>query len=145
MGQLRDLHDRTADLLVLVQTAAGGTNALRIYDGAPNQPPETPCIYEVTPDEEYENIDTVNGRSIVTAIVRIVTDPGKPMTELLTLADHVIETADVWLRATHPEPIDQARRTSMRGVTPMFNEIPYRGADFFIRVELAFRQTTPAP
>lgn len=145
MGQLRDLHDRTADLLALIQTAAGGANALRIYDSPPNQPPETPCIFEITPDEEYENIDTVNGRSIVTATVRVVTDPGKPQTDLLSLADHVIETADVWLRATHPSPIDQARRTSMRGMTPVFNEIAYRGADFFIRVELEFRQTTPAP
>jgi hypothetical protein len=33
----------------------------------------------------------------------------------------------------------------MRGVTPVFNEIPARGADFAVRIELEFRQTIPAP
>lgn len=146
MGQLVDLHDRIADLLVLVQTAAGGANALRIYDFPPIQPPEMPCIFELTPDEDpYENIDTVMGRSVVLVTLRLCVDLGRPTRDLLALADAVIVTADVWLRNSPPAPIDQARRTSMRGVTPVFNEIPSRGADFSIRVECDFRQTTPAP
>jgi|ERR671921_280529 hypothetical protein len=144
MGQLTDLHVRLATLLAEIQAAAGGTNAVRIYDSPPNQPPETPCIFEITPDEDYETMDTVQGRSIVTATLRLVIDPGRPQTDLLALADVVIETADVWLRTQHPSPLDQARRTTMRGVTPVYNEISYRGADFAVRCELEFRQTTPA-
>lgn len=146
MGQLVDLHARTAALLTLVQTAAGGPNALRVYDSPPTQPPETPCIFELTPEEDpYENVDTVMGRSVVTVTLRVVVDIGAATADLLAVADAVIATADVWLRSSHPSPIDQARRTSMRAVTPVFNEIPARGLDFPIRCELEFRQTTPAP
>lgn len=146
MGQLADLHARIGDLLVLIQTAAGGPTALRIYDPPPVGLPELPCIYALTPDEDpNENIDTVQTRSRVTVVVRICVELTKPQVELLELADHVIETTDVWLRVTPPEPIDQAVRVSMRSVTPVFNEIATRGADFALRVDLTFRQTNPAP
>lgn len=146
MGQLVDLHERIADLMVLIQAAAGGSNMLRIYDFPPVQPPEMPCIFELTPEEDpYENIDTIMGRSVVIVTLRLCVDVGAATASLLALADAVIETADVWLRSTHPDPIDQARRTSMRAAVPTFNEIPARGLDFPIRCELDFRQTTPAP
>lgn len=146
MGQLSDLNARTAALLVLIQAAAGGANRLRIYDFPPVQPPETPCIFELTPEEDsYENVDTVQGRSIITVTLRLVVDQSAPTSELLALADNVIEQADVWLRSSHPSPIDQARRIAMRVVTPIYNEIPARGFDFPIRCELEFRQTIPAP
>jgi hypothetical protein len=146
MGQLTDLDAQVAALLVLIQTAAGGANQLRIYDFPPVQPPETPCIFELTPEEDsYENIDTVQGRSIITVTLRLLVDQSAPTSDLLALADHVIEKADVWLRSTHPSPIDQARRVAMRVVTPVYNEIPARGFDFPIRCELEFRQTIPAP
>lgn len=146
MGQLVDLESRIADLLVLIQTAAGGTNALRIYDYPPVQQPEMPCIFELTPEEDpYENIDTIMGRSVVNVTLRVCVEIGTSTAALLAFADAVIVTADVWLRSSHPSPIDQARRLAMRAVTPVFNEIPARGMDFTIRCELEFRQTTPAP
>lgn len=142
MGQLVDLHDRIAALLVLIQTAAGGTNSLRIYDFPPTQPPEMPCVFELTPEEDpMENMDTLHGRSVVNVTLRLCTEIGTATRDLLMLADAVIETSDVWLRSTHPTPIDQARRLAMRAVTPVFNEIPARGMDFTIRCELDFRQT----
>jgi hypothetical protein len=146
VGQLADLHARIADLLALVQLEAGGPNVLRIYDYPPVQPPEMPCIFELTPEEDpYENMDTIMGRSVINVTLRLCVEIGAPTMVLLTLADAVIETADVWLRSTHPSPIDQARRVAMRAVTPVFNEIPARAMDFPIRCELEFRQTTPAP
>jgi hypothetical protein len=146
VGQLADLQTVIADLLELVQQAAGGPNVLRIYDYPPVQPPEMPCIFELTPEEDpYENIDTIMGRSVVIVTLRLCVEIGTPTAALLKLADAVIETADVWLRTTHSSPIDQARRVAMRPVAPMFNEVPSRGMDFPIRCELEFRQTTPAP
>lgn len=145
MGQLVELHARVADLLALIQEAAGGSGSLRVYDPPPVALPEMPCVFALTPDEDYENVDTVMGRSTVTATVRLCVEATKPQTYLLALADTIIETTDVWLRSSHPGPIDQARRTSMRGVTPTFNEVPTRGADFALRIEADFRQTIPAP
>lgn len=151
MGQLVDLHARLSTLLGLIQTAYGGTNALRILDPPPNALPETPCIYLLTFDEDpgYENVDTVHGRSVVTATIRAVVAATRPATELLALADAVIETADPWLRSsvgqTVDDPIDQARRMTMRDITPVFDGVPTRGADFTIRVEGDFRQVNPAP
>lgn len=146
MGQLADLEARLADLLALIQLEAGGPNRLRIYDFPPTQPPEMPCLFQLTPEEDpYENIDTIMGRSVVIATLRLCVDMGAATRELLLLADAVIETADVWLRSEHPSPIDQARRLAMRAATPVFNEIAARGMDFSIRCELEFRQTTPAP
>ena len=145
MGQLRDLHDRTAELLVLIQAAAGGSAALRIYDSPPNALPEMPCIFELTPDEDYENMDTLMAQSTVTATLRVCVAMGQPQTDLLDLCDAVIAASDGWLRDEHPSPIDQARRIAMRGSTPVFNEIPTRGADFSLRIELEFRQTANLP
>lgn len=141
MGQLVDLHARVATLLAVIQTAAGGPNSLRVYDAPQDALPETPCVWALTPDEDNETIDTLMSRSVVTFTVRLVVDATKPVTELLRLADLIIETTDVWLRSTHPAPIDQARRTAMRGVTPVFNDVPTRGADFAVRIEADFRQT----
>ena len=145
MGQLVDLHERVSDLLTAIQTAAGGPSSLRIYDPPPVALPEMPCVFALTPDEDYENIDTIMGRSTVTVTVRLVVEATKPQAYLLGLADALIATTDVWLRSTHPEPIDQARRVSMRGVTPVFNEVAARGADFALRIEADFRQTIPPP
>jgi hypothetical protein len=146
VGQLADLQQVIEGLMVLVQTAAGGPNKLRIYDFPPTQPPEMPCIFQLTPEEDpYENMDTIFGRSVVTVTLRLCTEMSTATEDLLLLADAVIETADVWLRTEHPSPLDQARRLSSRPVTPVFNEIPVRGMDFAIRCELEFRQTTPAP
>lgn len=149
MGQLVDLHARLTTLLELVQTAAGGANALRILDPPPNALPELPCIYLLTFDEDpgYENVDTVHGRSIVLATIRVCVAATKPATTMLAIADAVIATADPWLRSsvgqTLDDPIDQARRLTMRDVTPVFDGVPTRGADFTIRVELDFRQVNP--
>lgn len=141
MGQLVDLHGRMGDLLALIQAAAGGAGSLRVYDDPPVQLPETPCVFVLTPDEDAENVDTLMTRSVVTETVRLVVAAGEAQVELLRLADIVIATTDVWLRSTHPAPIDQARRTTMRGVTPVFNDVPTRGADFAVRIEADFRQT----
>lgn len=146
MGQLAGLQAVVEELLALVQLEAGGPNALRLYDYPPVQPPETPCLFQLTPEEDpYENIDTIHGRSIVIVTLRLCVELGTPTAALLALADAVIETADVWLRSEHPSPIDQARRVAMRPSAPTFNEVLTRGMDFPIRCELQFRQTTPAP
>lgn len=141
MGQLVDLYARGGTLLAAIQAAAGGPTRLRVYDEPQDALPETPCVWVLTPDEDNETIDTLMSRSVVTLTVRLIVDATKPVMELLRLADLIIETADVWLRSTHPSPIDQARRTAMRPVTPVFNDVATRGADFAIRVEAEFRQT----
>lgn len=146
MGQLTDLQQVIEGLMVLIQAAAGGPNVLRIYDYPPVQPPETPCIFQLTPEEDpYENIDTIYGRSVINVTLRLCVEQGTKTRALLVLADAVIETADVWLRTVHASPIDQARRTAMQSVSPQFNEVVTRGMDFPIRCELEFRQTTPVP
>lgn len=146
MGQLVGLQARIEELLADVQTAAGGADVLRIYDYPPVQPPEMPCVFQLTPEEDpYENIDTIMGRSVVIVTLRLCVELGTATADLLALADAVIETADVWLRSEHPSPIDQARRLAMRPSAPTFNEIVTRGMDFSVRCELEFRQTTPAP
>lgn len=144
MGQFVALHARMQELLEEIKTAAGGQ--LRIYDSPPVAPPgDLPCIFTLTPDEDFTLVDVNTGRSIVVFVVRLCVAATKPTTELLSLADVIAGTADVWLRNEHPAPIDQARRTGMRGVTPVFDGVPTRGADFPIRLELDFRPITPAP
>lgn len=144
MGQLTDLHARMLDLLAAIKTAAAPAG-VRVYTDPPVELPEMPCLFMLTPDEDFELVDVNTGRSVVTFVLRVCVDARKPQTKLLELADTVATTTDVWLRNTQPAPIDQARRTGMRGVTPLFGEIPVRGADFPIRIEADFRPITPAP
>ncbi len=144
MGQLVDLHARMQDLLTAVSEAAAPVR-LRPYPEPPVQLPQMPCVFALTPDEDYETVDTMTGRSVVTFVIRLCVDQREPQTMLLKLADTIAQTADVWLRNAHPAPIDQARRTGMRGVTPVFGDIATRGADFPVRIEADFRPITPAP
>jgi hypothetical protein len=141
MGQLIDLHARMQDLLTEIKTAA--SEPVRIFTDPPLELPEMPAVFLLTPDEDFQMMDTENGRSIVTVVVRLCTDARKPQTALLSLADTIVAVADVWLRNAHPAPIDQARRVGMRGVTPVFGDTPTRGADFPIRIEADFRLITP--
>ena len=145
MGQLTDLHDRFLTLLATAKAAAPAPG-LRVYEtGEPVELPEFPCAYILTPLEEYETMDYMTGRSVVTFTIRVLTDPRKPLRALLVIADVLIPVVDVWLRSTHPAPIDQARRLNAQPVTPEFGELPARGMDFPIRLELAFRAVHPAP
>jgi hypothetical protein len=142
VGQLVDLHARVQDLLAAVKTAAGGQ--LRVYADPPVQLPEMPCVFALTPDEDFQRLDTMTGERSVTVVLRLCVEANRPQTALLALADTIIETADVWLWNDPPEPLDRARRTGMRGVTPVFGEIPVRGADFPISVQMvAALQPTP--
>lgn len=144
MGQLVDLHARMLELLAEIKTAAAPTG-LRVYDGPPIELPEMPCVFLLTPDEDFELMDINSGRSVITMVIRLCVDARKPQTRLFELADVIVAKTDVWLRNTHPAPIDQAKRLAMRGVTPVFGDIPTRGADFPVRIEADFRPITPAP
>lgn len=144
MGQLLNLHTQMLTLLAAIKTASG-SRALRVYHDPPLELPEMPCVFLLTPDEQYENMDTMQGRSLLTFTIRCCVDARRPQSSLLTLADTIVTTTDIWLRNDHPSPIDQARRLGMRGVTPVFGEIPTRGADFPISLELEFRPITPDP
>jgi hypothetical protein len=143
MGQLLDLHARMLNLLAEIKAASDGP--VRVYVDPPTTLPEMPCVFLLTPDEQFDYVDINTGRSLMTVVVRCCVDATKPQTALLALADTIADTTDIWLRNDHPSPIDQARRIGMRGVTPMFGDIPTRGADFPISLELEFRPITPAP
>jgi hypothetical protein len=142
VGQLVDLHARVQDLLAEVKTAAGGQ--LRVYPDPPVQLPEMPCVFALTPDEDFQRLDTMTGERSVTVVVRLCVEASRPQTALLELADTIIQTADVWLWNDPPAPLDRARRMGMRGVTPVFGEIPVRGADFPISVQMV-AALNPAP
>lgn len=144
MGQMVDLHARVGELLALIQTAAGGPSKLRVYDSPPVQLPEMPCVFALTPDENFERLDTMTGESSVVVAIRLCVENTKPQTDLLALADVIIQTADVWAWNTPPDPVDRARRVGMRGVTPVFGDIPTRGADFPLSAQMV-RPIQPAP
>lgn len=144
MGQLVDLHTQVQALLVLIQTAAGGPTRLRVYDGPPVQAPEMPCVFALTPDEDFQRNDTMTGESSVVVVIRLCVQNTKPQTTLLELADTIVQTTDVWAWNDPPGPIDRARRTGMRGVTPVFNDVPARGADFPLSIQMV-RSIQPAP
>lgn len=148
MGQFVDCHARMLDLLAEIKQAAPAPGLHIYHKGQPSALPEFPCAYILTPDEDFAHVDTDSGRSVFTFTVRLLVDPRHPLTELLELADTITDVADVWLRNTHPAPIDQARRLGMRGSTPTFGGpegIAVRGADFPVRIEALFRPITPAP
>ena len=142
MGQLLDMHTQLQALLQLVKTAAGGQ--LRVYTAPPVQLPEMPCVFLLTPDVDFQRLDTMTGEDTVTTVLRLCLDAGDPQTRLLELADTIAETVDVWLWNDPPAPLDRAIRRSTRGSTPMFGEIPVRGADVAIEVQMV-RPIQPAP
>lgn len=149
MGQLADLHARTQDLLAAIQAAAGGPGQLRIYPDPPvGTLPEMPCVFALTPDEDFQRLDTMTGESSITLVVRLCVDARKSQLDLLAIADTIIQTTDIWLWNDPPDPLDRARRTGMRGVTPVFGAgdtgIATRGADFPISVQTV-RPIQPAP
>jgi hypothetical protein len=142
MGQFTELHTQLLEVLEVVKTAAGGQ--LRVYTTPPVALPETPCVFLLTPDEAFERLDTMTGESTVTTVLRLCVDAGDPQTTLLELADLVADTIDVWLWDAMPQPpIDRAKRTGMRGSTPVFGEIAVRGADFPIQTHLQPRPLNP--
>ncbi len=144
MGQFLDLHAQLQTMLEGVKSTVP-EQRLRIYADPPVELPELPCVFALTPDSDYQNVDTIQGQDIATVVVRLLVDARRPQTELLEHIDYLAGYIDVWLSNTHPAPIDQARRLGMRGVNPVFGEVVTRGADFPIRIELAFRQIHPAP
>jgi hypothetical protein len=145
MGQFVDCHARMLDLLAEIRQAAPAPG-LKIYPkGEPSEHPAFPCVYLLDPDEDFAHVDVNTGRSVFTFTVRLCVDARRPVTKLLELADTIVAITDVWLRNTHPEPIDQARRIGMRSVTPTVGGIAARGADFPVRIEADFRPITPAP
>lgn len=142
MGQFADLHTRLLELLALIKATYGGE--LRVYETPPVALPEMPCVFLLTPDEAFSRLDTMTGESSITTVLRLCLDAGEPQTRLLELADLIAETIDVWLWDDQPQPpIDRARRTGMRGVTPIFGDIPARGADFPIETQLQPRPLHP--
>lgn len=142
MGQFVALHTRLLELLDLIKTAYGGQ--LRVYATPPTQLPEMPCVFLLTPDETFERLDTMSGESSVSTVLRCCVDAGSPQTELLALADTIVDVVDVWVWHSMPlSPIDRAKRTRMRAVTPVFNDIAVRGADFPIETQLVLRPLQP--
>lgn len=147
MGQFVDLHVNLMALLADIKTAVTANgDQLRIYTDPPVQLPELPCVYLLTPDEAFNLIDYATGESTIIVMLRLCVDQRAPQTTLLALADTITETTDPWLCETPvADPVAYGRRTGMRGVTPLFNDIPVRGADFPIEVHLVGRPVNPAP
>lgn len=139
MGQLVDLHARLLDMLGEVKTAyeAIPDRQLRVLESPPTQRPgDLPCVFILTPDENFMRRDTMTGEATVTVTVRICMDAGHTQAMLLELADILMWVVDIWVWNDPPEPVDQAKRTAMSGVTPVFNDIPMRGADFPIVIQM---------
>lgn len=138
MGQMLDLHSRLLDVLTLAKTAVDALpgREMRVYETPPIQLPEMPCVFLLTPDSTFQRRDTEMGEDIVTTVLRLCIDAGEPQTTLLELTDAIIDVIDVWVWNDPPDPIEQAKRTGMRGVTPVFDGVPTRGADFPIETQL---------
>lgn len=137
-----DLDAQLQVLLELISAAVPGD--LRVYPDPPLQLPEMPCVFALTPDEDFQRLDVMTGESSITTVVRCCVDARRPQLDLLALADTITDVVDVWLWNEPPDPIDRARRLGMRGVTPVFNGIPTRGADFPIQVQTV-QPIQPAP
>lgn len=142
MGQLVDLHTQLQGLLAQIKAEAGVP--LRVYDTPPVQLPELPCVFLLTPDEDFTRLDTETGERSVTVVIRLIVAATKSQTELLALADTLIDVADIWLWDDPLAPLDRARRLGTRGVTPVFGDVPTRGADFPISVQM-LKPIPPAP
>lgn len=134
MGQLTDLHTQLQGLLEQIKVAAGGQ--LVVKDSPPVQLPEMPCVFLLTPDVGFQRLDTMTGEDTVTTVLRLCVDARESQARLLELVDVIDETVDVWLWNDPPAPLDRAIRRSTRGVTPVFGEIPTRGADIAIEVQM---------
>lgn len=143
MGQFTDLDAQVQVLLEEIR-AALPAGTLRVYADPPLKLPEMPCVFALTPDEDFQRLDTMTGESTITTVIRLCVDARRPQLELLELADTISQVADIWLWNDPPEPLDRARRVGMRGVTPVFGDIPTRGADFPIQVETV-QLIQPAP
>lgn len=140
MGQFLDLHTNLLSLLDAIGIAVTG---LRTFTDPPTKLPEMPCIFLLTPDETFILIDNMTGESTVTTMLRLCVAQTQPQALLLELSDTICEVTDPWLIDNPLDPVSYGRRTGMRGVTPVFNEIPCRGADFPIEVHLTGRPVQP--
>lgn len=121
---------------------------LRVYVLRPRGQIETPAIYNLIPEGQFQRLDTMTGEDTLTVVSRIAvarTSPDEEADDLLRYTDAFLAVIDVALWNTPPGGADQCRRTAMRLVPDdQFNEISALSMEFALEIKLT-RPLQPTP